>query len=69
MEYLVVSARFNDDKDADAVFASNDKGEAIEAAKDGGSGTVVVRVDKTGNETEAWLYLSMSSLTLKRLKS
>lgn len=51
MEYLVVSARFNDDKNADATFATDDKDEAIEAAKDGGSGTVVVRVDETGNKT------------------
>ncbi len=32
----MVSNWFNDDKNADALFAADDKGEAIEVAKDGG---------------------------------
>jgi len=50
MDYLVMSARFNFDKTGDAKFVYNDKPEAVEGAREDGSGTVVVRVDEAGNE-------------------
>ncbi len=51
MKYLVLEGRFNfDEKNANVMFATNDKLEAIEAAKDFGQGMVVVTVDKKGNK-------------------
>jgi hypothetical protein len=50
MDYLILDAGYNFGKeDADILFATNDKGEAIEAAKDFGQGTTVVVVDELGN--------------------
>ena len=47
MDYLVLDAGYNYGKvDADVMFATNEREEAIEAAKDFGQGTVVVFVDK-----------------------
>ncbi len=37
-----------DEKEADVLFRTNEKDEAIEAAKDFGQGTVVVALDKKG---------------------
>lgn len=50
MDYLVLDAGYNFGKVADVMFATNDKEEATEAAKDFGQGTVVVFVDKEGNK-------------------
>ena len=51
MDYLVLDAGYNYGKeDADVIFATNDKAEAIKAAKDFGSGTVVVKVDQKGTK-------------------
>jgi hypothetical protein len=51
MDYQVLDAGYNFGKDdVDVMFASNDKEEAIEAAKDFGQGTVVVFVDEEGNK-------------------
>ena len=51
MDYLVLDAGYNYRKDADVMFATNDKEEAIEAAKDFGQGTVVLFVDEKGTVT------------------
>jgi hypothetical protein len=49
MDYLVLDAGYNYGRaDADVMFSTNDKAEAIEAAKDFGSGTVVIKVDQKG---------------------
>jgi 3'-phosphoadenosine 5'-phosphosulfate sulfotransferase len=45
-----MEGRYNYNQDADVLFATNDKEEAIEAAKDFGQGTVVVFVSKDGNK-------------------
>ncbi len=51
MDYLILDAGYNFGKeDADILFATNDKQEAIEAAKDFGQGTTVVFVDEKGNK-------------------
>ncbi len=50
MKYLVMDAGYCVDKDANAIFGTNDKQEAILVARDFGSGTVVVRAD--GEEKE-----------------
>ncbi len=51
MDYLVLDAGYNYGKeDTDVMFATNDKQEAIEAAKDFGQGTTVVFVDEQGNK-------------------
>ncbi len=46
MKYLVMEGRYNFGQEADVMFATNDKEEAIEAAKDFGQGMVVVCLDK-----------------------
>ena len=46
MNYLVIECRYNYGGDADLLFATNERQEAIEAARDFGAGTVVVFVDK-----------------------
>ncbi len=50
MKYLVMEGRYNFGQEADVMFATNDKEEAIEAAKDFGQGTVVVTLDEEGNK-------------------
>ncbi len=51
MDYLVLDTGYNFGKeDADVMFATNEKEEAIQAAKDFGQGTVVVFVNKDGNK-------------------
>jgi hypothetical protein len=50
MDYLVLDTAYNFKKDADVLFATNDKEEAIQAAKDFGQGTVVVFVNKEGGK-------------------
>lgn len=50
MDYLVLDTGYNYGKDdADVMFATNAKKEAIKAAKDFGQGTVVIFVDKDGS--------------------
>lgn len=50
MEYQVLGAGYNFGKeDADVLYATNDKDEVIEAAKDFGQGTIVILVDEQGN--------------------
>lgn len=49
-QYLVIEGRYNyDENSADVLFGTNDKSEAVQAAKDFGQGTVVTEVDKKGN--------------------
>jgi hypothetical protein len=43
MKYQVVDSRYISDKDANVMYASNDKQESILVAGEIGSGTVVVR--------------------------
>jgi hypothetical protein len=50
MDYSVLNTAYNFRKDADVLFASNDKEEAVQAAKDFGQGTVVVFVNEEGNK-------------------
>ena len=50
MKYQVMEGRYNYDEDAaDVLFTTNDKQEAIEAAKDFGQGAVVVSIDYQGS--------------------
>jgi hypothetical protein len=66
MDYLVLDAAYNYGKaDADVMFATNDKQEAIEAAKDFGQGTVVVTLDKNGNKQRVFTAAYQSDLTVK----
>lgn len=51
MDYPIIECRYSySTDDADTLFATNQRQEAIEAAKEFGAGTVVVRVDETGNK-------------------
>ncbi len=51
MKYLVMEGRYNYDKNAaDIMFATSDKQEAIQTAKDFGEGMVVVSVNEKGNK-------------------
>ncbi len=51
MDYLVIDAGYNFGKEgADVLFATNNRDEAIEAAKDFGQGTTVVFVDEKGEK-------------------
>jgi hypothetical protein len=51
MKYLVMEGRYNyDASNADAMFATNDKQEAIKAAKDFGEGMAAVFVDEKGDK-------------------
>ncbi len=65
MDYLVLNTGYNYGKDADVMFATNDKEEAIEAAKDFGQGTVVVFVDKEGNKERIFTASYESHLAVK----
>jgi hypothetical protein len=59
-----MEGRYNYNQDADVLFATNDKEEAIEAAKDFGQGTVVVFVDKKGNKLRIFTAAYKSDLAL-----
>ncbi len=59
-----MEGRYNFGQDADVMFATNDKEEAIEAAKDFGQGTVVVFVDKEGNKLRIFTALYKTELGL-----
>lgn len=49
MDYWILDPGYNFGRQINRLFATNDKGEAIEAARDFGPGTVVVRIDREGN--------------------
>ncbi len=67
MDYLVLDAAYNfGNKDADVKFATNDKAEAIEAAKDFGAGTVVVFVNEKGVKTKVFIAPYKADLAVKR---
>jgi hypothetical protein len=66
MDYLVIDAGYNFGKeDADILFATNDKYEAIEAAKDFGQGTVVVFIDEKGNKQRIFTATYESDLAVR----
>lgn len=65
MDYLVLDTGYNFGKDADVLFATNEKEEAIEAAKDFGQGTVVVKVDKDSSKQRIFTAPYKSDLGIK----
>ncbi len=66
MDYLVLDCGYNYGKEgADVMFATNEKEEAIETAKDFGQGTVVVFVDKDGNWQRIFTTSYKSDLAIK----
>ncbi len=65
MDYLILDTGYNFGKDADVMFATNDKQEAIEVAKDFGQGTVVVFIDKEGNKQRIFTAPYKSDLAIK----
>jgi len=65
MDYLVLDCGYNYGKEeADVMFATYEKAEAIEAAKDFGAGTVVVFVDGKGRKTRIFTVPYESDLAL-----
>jgi len=65
MDYLVLDCGYNYDKeDADVLFATNEKEEAIEAARDFGAGTVVVCVNEKGDKERIFTVPYESYLAL-----
>jgi hypothetical protein len=66
MKYLVMEGRYNyDPSNADAIFATNDKQEAIQAAKDFGEGMVVVSVNEKGSKERIFTARYKSDLGMK----
>ncbi len=66
MDYLVLDPAYNFGKaDADVMFATNDKAEAIEAAKDFAAGTVVVFVNEKGVRTKVFTAPYQTDLAVK----
>ena len=66
MYFKVLDSGYNYGKeDADILFATNDKDEAIEAAKDFGQGTTVVFVDIEGNKQRIFTAPYKSDLAMK----
>ncbi len=66
MDYQVLGAGYNYGKeDADILFATNDKEEAIEAAKDFGQGTVVIFLDNEGGKQRIFTAPYKSDLAVK----
>jgi hypothetical protein len=66
MDYQVLDQGYNLGREnVDVLFATNDKDEAIEAAKDFGQGTVVVFVDKEGNKERIFTASYKSDLPIK----
>jgi hypothetical protein len=66
MKYLVMEGKYNyDPSNADTMFATNDKQEAIEAAKDFGEGMVVVSVDEKGEKERVFTARYKSELGIK----
>lgn len=67
MDYRVMECRYNYNSDnADILFATNDRREAIEAAKEFGSGTVVLRVDEAGNKVRIFTAPYETNLRIKK---
>ncbi len=65
MDYLVLDCGYNYGKvDADIMFATNEKDEAIEAARDFGAGTIVLFVNKKGEKQKIFTTPYKSPLTL-----
>jgi hypothetical protein len=48
MKYQVFSSSFRLDKNPNAMFATNDKQEAVTVAEDIGPGSMVLRLDESG---------------------
>ncbi len=66
MDYQVLGSGYNFGKeDASILFATNDKQEAIETAKDFGKGTVVVFVDEDGGKQRIFTVPYESDLAVK----
>jgi hypothetical protein len=55
MDYLVLDPGYNFGTEADVMFATYNKAEAIEAATDFGHGTVVVFVGQEGNKKRIFI--------------
>jgi hypothetical protein len=67
MDYQVMECRYNiSPDDADIFFATNDRREAIEAAKEFGAGTVVLWIDEAGNKTRIFTASYESDLGIKK---
>jgi hypothetical protein len=65
MDYLVLDTGYNYGRDdADVMFATNELKEAIETARDFGSGTVVVKVDEEGNKKRVFTASYKTDLAL-----
>lgn len=66
MDYQVLGAGYNYGKeDANILFATNDKNEAIEAAEDFGQGTVVIFLDNEGSKQRIFTAPYKSDLAVK----
>ena len=66
MDYLVVDAGFNYGKDKNILFASNDRDEAITAARESGSGVMVIkRREESENEEIIFISPYKSEIGLK----
>lgn len=66
MDYLVLDCGYNYGKeDADVMFATNEKEEAIEVAKDFGQGTVVVFVSKDDSKQRIFTAPYKTNLALQ----
>lgn len=65
MDYLVMECRYNFSTDADILFATNEPDEAIETAKDFGTGTVVVRVNRAGDRVRIFTTPYLKDLGIK----
>lgn len=63
---MVLDTGYNFGKeDADVMFATNEKEEAIQAAKNFGQGTVVVFVNKEGNKERIFTAPYKANLALE----
>lgn len=57
LPYKVVDMRYHTGDDYQVMFATNDRWEAIEAAKDAGSKATVIKVNDDGFETVILLLI------------
>ena len=57
MDYLVIDAGFKQGKDRNVMFATNDKQDAIKAAKDSGSGVTVLKCNER-DKSELIIFVS-----------
>lgn len=61
-----MEGRYNfDEESADVMFATSDKAEAIQTAKDFGQGMVVVYIDEKGNKQRIFTAAYNSELAIK----